>query len=199
MEALRIYGVLGIFKLILDVLYTKLFFSRSRIIRRPFHIRNRRYIQLGNRLTTGVGCRIDAFPSNKSICLRVGDDVQINDQVHIGATLSVDIGDRVLIASKVYISDHNHGVYKGTLAQSSPSEPPSLRVIDAAPVSIGNDVWIGEFVCVLPGVNIGEGSIIGAMSVVTKDIPPYCIAVGAPAVVIKKYDFEKAIWSTLDQ
>ena len=60
-------------------------------------------------------------------------------------------------------------------------------------VSIGNNVWIGEHVSILPGVTIGEGSVIGANSVVSKSIPPYSIAVGSPAKVIKKYDFEKSV------
>lgn len=53
-------------------------------------------------------------------------------------------------------------------------------------VSIGKNVWIGEKATILPGVTIGEGSIIGANSVVTKNIPPYSIACGIPAKVIKK-------------
>ena len=54
-----------------------------------------------------------------------------------------------------------------------------------APVSIGNDVWIGGRVIILPGVNIGDGCIIGAGAVVTKDIPSYCVAVGVPAKVVR--------------
>ena len=56
-------------------------------------------------------------------------------------------------------------------------------------VKIGNDVWIGEGVKILKGVTIGDGAIIGAGSVVTKDIPPYCFAVGVPAKVIKQRDY----------
>ena len=55
-------------------------------------------------------------------------------------------------------------------------------------------MWIGEKVTVLPGITIGEKSIIGANSVVTKDIPPFCIAAGNPASIIKRYDFEKHEW-----
>ena len=59
---------------------------------------------------------------------------------------------------------------------------------------LNSNVWIGEFVSILPGVTIGMGSIIGTMSVVTKSIPPYSIAVGSPAKVIKVYDFENKKW-----
>ncbi|MBL4677498.1 MAG: hypothetical protein JKY70_15040 [Mucilaginibacter sp.] len=62
------------------------------------------------------------------------------------------------------------------------------------PVIIEDNVWIGETVSVLPGVTIGKGSIIGASAVVTKNIPPYSIAVGNPAKVIKTYNFESNSW-----
>jgi lipopolysaccharide O-acetyltransferase len=62
------------------------------------------------------------------------------------------------------------------------------------PVVIGDNVWIGESACILPGVTIGEGSIIGALSVVTKSIPAYSIAVGSPAKVVKIYNFKQEKW-----
>jgi acetyltransferase-like isoleucine patch superfamily enzyme len=64
-------------------------------------------------------------------------------------------------------------------------------------VIIGSNSWIGENVCILKGVVIGEGAIIGANSVVTKDIPAFSIAVGAPAIVIKKYCFENNKWKSV--
>ena len=68
----------------------------------------------------------------------------------------------------------------------------------AKPVHIGDKVWVGESVCILPGVTIGECSIIGAGSVVTKSIPPYSIAVGTPAKVIKRYNFDTRSWIKVD-
>ncbi|NBK98960.1 MAG: acetyltransferase [Erysipelotrichia bacterium] len=177
-----------------NYLYTKLFYPQSRIIRLPFYVRGRRYMNLGKRLTTGVGCRLDAFPSEPKVVLHVGNDVQINDYVHIGAIHSVTIKDRVLIASKVFITDHNHGSYGSDAIHTSPLIPPIERVLSSAAVLIEEDVWIGEFVSILPGVTIGKGSIIGTMSVVTKDIPPYSIALGSPAKVIKQFNFEKNEW-----
>ena len=61
-------------------------------------------------------------------------------------------------------------------------------------VCIDEGSWIGEKVCILPGVTIGKKCIIGAGSVVTKDVPDYCIACGNPAKVIKKYDFDEHRW-----
>jgi len=192
---LRSYGVWGMLVLIKNTLLTRISYPSSRLIRRPFRIRGQQYIDLGKRLTTGVDCRFDAFPVEEKMCLILGDDIQINDSVHIAAIESVTIGNRVLIASKVFISDHNHGSYGGNEPHTSPLIPPEKRVLSSAPIVIKDDVWIGEFVAVLPGVTIGKGSIIGAMSVVTKNIPDYSIAVGSPAKVIKQYDFEQNKWA----
>ncbi len=62
----------------------------------------------------------------------------------------------------------------------------NLGIEKASPITIQDNVWIGGKVCILPGVTIGEGAVIGAGSVVTKDIPPYSLAVGNPAKVIRK-------------
>ena len=75
-----------------------------------------------------------------------------------------------------------------------PLIPPVERMLSSEPIIIGDDVWIGEFVAILPGVTIGKGAVIGTLSVVTKDIPEYSIAVGSPAKAIKTYDFEKKEW-----
>lgn len=191
------YDIGGLFRLAVDVICTKLFISRgARIIRRPAYIRGRKFIQFGKRLTTGVAVRLDAFPSEPEhgVCIVFGDNVQLNDYVHIAAICRVKIGSNVLIASKVFISDHNHGGYGSDDYHDSPDVPPVLRPLRANPITIEDNVWIGEFVSVLPGVTIGKGSVIGTMSVVTKDIPPYSIAVGAPCRVVKRYNFNTKKW-----
>jgi lipopolysaccharide O-acetyltransferase len=195
---LQKYGILGTIKLVQSLLYTKLFFSNARLIRLPFDIRNKRYIKIGDHFTTGFGCRIEAFPLKDSseICIEIGENVQINDFVHIGAVGSIKIGDNVLMASKIYISDHNHGSYDNHLSDH-PLSIPIDRLPICKPVEIGNNVWLGESVCVLPGVTVGEGSVIGAMSVVTKNIPAYSIAVGNPARVVKQYNFQNKNWEKI--
>jgi lipopolysaccharide O-acetyltransferase len=190
------YGLVGTLKLTLALIYTKVFFREARLIRLPFDIRNRRYISIGKNLTTGVGCRLEACPPIDIVVLHLGKNVQMNDYVHITAMESVTIGDNVLIASKVYISDCSHGQYSGNGEISHPDTIPITRPLYSKKVVIEENVWIGEFVSVLPGVTIGKGSIIGTMSVVTKSIPPYCIAVGAPAKVIKKFNFTTQLWES---
>ena len=194
------YSVFGLMRLARDFLLTRLdrlfYKSKLRLIRRPTYIRGRIYMTVGDGFTTGVGLRIDAFSLDGTVCLKIGKNVEVNDQVHIAAIKSVTIGNNVLIASKVFISDHNHGFYGLDGRHDHPDTIPKERELSYAPVEIEDNVWLGEFVSVLPGVTIGRGSIIGSMSVVTRDVPPYCIAVGVPAKVVKKYNFETATWTS---
>lgn len=189
------YSFFQIIQLVFFKVRTLFLFRVARLIRFPFRIRGKSYVSVRKGFTTGFNCRVDAFPLNgyRDKIIDIGENVQLNDYVHLAAIERLTIGDNVLIASKVFITDHNHGSYSGNF-QDSPLSIPKDRPLYSKPVSIENNVWIGEFVCVLPGVTIGEGAIIGAMSVVSKDIPPYSIAVGSPAKVIKKYDFETQNW-----
>jgi acetyltransferase-like isoleucine patch superfamily enzyme len=189
------YGIYGYFRLLGDYLFTFAFHRNSRIIRRPCYIRGKRYIKFGIGLTTGVGLRIDAFPINEEkIVLTLGNNIELNDYVHIGAINSIIIGNNVLIASKVFITDHNHGSYSGNLNDDHPDTSPKARKWHSSPVVIEDNVWIGENVSILPGIRIGKGSIIGAMSLVNRDIPSYSIAVGIPVKVIKRFNFESQTW-----
>ena len=193
------YSIFQIFYLIFYKIKGWFIFKNARLIRFPFRVRGKQYIKIGKGFTTGFNCRIDALNINnlkEKYLLEIGENVEISDDVHIGATEKIIIGDNVLIASKVYISDHNHGSYKGE-EQDSPMSIPKKRKIYSSPIKIEKNVWIGEFVSILQGVTIGEGAIIGTMSVVTKDIPAYTIAVGSPAKPIKKYNFKTKKWDTI--
>jgi lipopolysaccharide O-acetyltransferase len=188
------YSISELFKFFIFFIYTRIVIPNARLIRYPIDIRGKRNIDFGNNFTAGHSCRLEAYSSRQKKILKIGKNVQINDFIHITATESVIIGDNVLIASKVYISDTSHGSYKGDDSDSDPSIAPQKRSLVSLPVFIGENVWIGESVSILPGVKIGRASIIGANSVVTKDIPDYCIAVGNPAKVIKKYNFDTNHW-----
>jgi lipopolysaccharide O-acetyltransferase len=108
-------------------------------------------MKLGDGLTTGVNVRLDAFaPHKKNHVLVIGKHRQINDSIYIGAIEHVVIGDHVLIASRVFISDHNHGNYQVQVDFSRPEIPPVDRPLSSRPVRIGNNVWLGEQVCILP-------------------------------------------------
>jgi acetyltransferase-like isoleucine patch superfamily enzyme len=191
----KTYGLLGSLNILVNLLLTKFLYKNARLIRRPYYIRGRQFCKVGKGFTTGVGLRLDCFPVKEcNVCVEIGDNVQLNDYVHIGAINSIKIGNNVLIASKVFITDHNHGSYGYMNVHSNPSVVPQERDLSFSKVVIEDNVWIGELTSILPGVTISEGSIIGAMSLVNKDIPPYSIAVGIPAKVIKRYNFKSNLW-----
>ncbi len=196
---LQTYGFFGGLRLLRDLMATKLTMPQAQIVRRPVYVRGKRWMQIGPGFITGPGLRLDAFPvaSEGGPVLRIGRDVQVNDYVHIAAVHSVVIGDRVLIASKVFITDHNHGSTKGPGPHDSPEVAPIKRPLQFAEVVIEDDVWIGEFVSVLPGVRIGKGAIVGTMSVVSRDVPAYTMVAGSPARAIKRWNFETQMWERI--
>lgn len=125
--------------------------------------------------------------SSKNAELIVGKGSLIGSLDHIYATQSIVIGDYVQIADKVFIADCTH--YYEDITTPISQQP----IKQLSPVTIGDGAWLGENVCVL-GASVGKGSVVGANSVVLSDVPDYCVAVGAPAKVIKKYNFETKIW-----
>jgi lipopolysaccharide O-acetyltransferase len=126
--------------------------------------------------------------------IEIGRNVIVNDDVHIAATHHVRIGDDVLIASRVFISDHGHGNYRDA-GLADPDVPPRLRPVDRdRETIIEANVWIGDMVAVLPGARIGRGSVVGSNSVVTGDVPPHCIVGGVPARILRRYDGESRQW-----
>ena len=108
--------------------------------------------------------------------------------IFLGSNITINFNVTILDIRKVTIGDHTM-IGPGTLITSvghplSPKARSSYQAF-AKPVTIEKDVWIGGNVVILPGITIGRGSVIGAGSVVTKDIPPFSVAVGSPARVIK--------------
>lgn len=172
-------------KNVYSLIMTKLTMRQARFIRRPIYIRGGRYgLIVGCRkLTTGRFCRFDLDSSTHT--LFIGDNCEMGDMTHIVAHERVEIGDNVLIASKCFISDTNHGVYKGE-EQDKPKTPPAKRKLVTSPVKIGNNVWIGENVVILAGAEIGDGCIIGANSVVSKKIEAESIVV-RDGIIIKRF------------
>lgn len=168
---------------------TKAFYPKARLVRRPISVRQKSGFKYGEGLTTGRNCRIEIFGDGEIV---TGKNCRIGDNVHIVASERVTIGEECLFASKIFISDTSHGSYGES--GSLPTEPPNERTLDSNPVSIGDNVWLGENVVVLSGVSIGDGCIVGSNAVVTKSIPCNCIAVGSPARPIKRYDAKTGAW-----
>lgn len=112
-----------------------------------------------------------------------------NTRVGIGNTIigPVTISDNVNIGQNVTISGLNHNY-------EDPGKTISEQGVSTMPIKIENNVWIGANSVVLPGVQIGNHSVIGAGSIITKDIPPYSVAVGNPARIVKRYDMDLKEW-----
>lgn len=173
---------------------TKMSFPGARLVRRPVYLRGRRHLTFGAGLTTGYRCRFDLGGGTQTgTTLTIGSNCHLGDSVHIVASESVVIGDHCLMASHIFISDTTHGTYQGA-DQSRPDSVPNLRPLQGRPVSIGDNVWIGENVCILPGVSIGDGCIINANAVVTKSVPASCMVAGTPAGIIKRWSDETCEW-----
>ncbi len=152
----------------------------------PAIVKNPQYVYLGDHFFALQRLRIEAWDHFAGQQFHpkvvIGNRVIVNTDLHIGCIDRVEIGDDVLIGSRVYITDHTHGNTEGAMLLLPPSGRP---LVSRGPVIIGNRVMIGEGACILPGVTIGENAIIGANAVVTQDVPAHCVAAGVPARIIK--------------
>jgi acetyltransferase-like isoleucine patch superfamily enzyme len=120
--------------------------------------------------------------------LEIDDGVMIEHFAHIGCNRSVRIGKYVGIGSRAYVTDHVHRYDDPDVA------PARQPVSEGEPVVLEEGVFIGEGVVVLPGVTIGRHTVVGANAVVTKSLPEFSVAAGAPARVVRRYDFESRQW-----
>ncbi|MEG0988584.1 MAG: DapH/DapD/GlmU-related protein [Clostridium sp.] len=176
-----------------SLIFTKIFYHKAKLVCYPVYMRGKKSLQYEEGFNIGYSCRFDLLDYSKKT-LFIGKNCELGDNCHIVAIEKVKIGDNFLGASKLFISDCSHGEYGQNEACSSPMQIPRERELISKPVVIGNNVWIGENVVVLSGVNIGDGCIIGANSVVNSDIPSCSIAVGLPAKVVKKFNFKYNKW-----
>lgn len=165
--------------------------SRSRIIK-PLKMRNMENIFIGNRVTIARDAWLFTLPAlkNREPKLVIGDGCQIGNFNHITCVNSVVLGSKVLTADRVHISDNSH-CYEN-------ADIPILDqpVISKGPVTIGDGTWLGENVSIL-SCSIGRNCVIGANSVVTKDIPDFCVVVGIPGRIIKRFDVKSRTWQPI--
>lgn len=187
------YSISEFVKNMYSLVMTKLTFKQARFIRRPIYIRGIASISGCKDLTTGRFCRFDLEGSRKT--LFIGNNCEMGDITHIVAHNYVKIGNDVLLASKCFISDTNHGSYSGE-SQDTPKSPPNSRKLIVGKTVIGNRVWIGENAVILPGADIGDGCIVGANSVVSKVIPAGSMVVGNNRI-IKKWNEKSKVWERM--
>lgn len=174
--------------------------TRGLNIGRYSRVRGLAFLHIGNDFHAGDGLWIEAVSRYEEQEFRprivIGNSVRASNWVHIAATHSVEIGDHCLLGSKVIITDHGHGQYSN--GHSLPLEPPAKRALDSdRKVVIGRNVWLGDGVVVMPDVTIGDGAVIGANSVVSKDVPPNTMCVGIPSKPVKVYDLDAQVWRKL--
>lgn len=171
----------------------------------PRNIANPQCIHIGNNVNIGQGSFLLAlteYPTAKmqseefpeSTCrfepeIRIGNNVTATADLQISAIKSIIIEDDVMFASNIFVGDHQHGFQNASIPYKY---QPIWKV---SPITIKKGCWIGQNVIIMPGVTIGEYSIIGANSLVNRDIPSRCIAAGSPASVIKKWDNESSAWA----
>lgn len=146
-------------------------------------------IKIGENFCALRNLRIDAINCHNGIKyspkLTIGNNVVVQDNVHIGCINSVQIEDDVLIGSNVLITDHDHG---NTSFSSLSCIPVQRKLYSKGEVVIGRKTWVCDGVVILGNVCIGESCVIAANSVVTKSFEPFSIIAGNPARCIKKVE-----------
>ena len=142
-----------------------------------------KYITIGSNMYVGERVVWEVYKIEDTPTLSFGDDSSFGDEGHITCINNIQIGNGVRIGRKVFITDNAHGASERKLLDTPANKRPMMS---KGPVIIEDNVWIGEMACIMPGVTIGRGSIIAANSVVTHDIPAYCVAAGIPAKVVKQ-------------
>jgi len=171
--------------------------GKNTLICPPFQSFNIREMHIGENTRISehswVQC-IDTYAGETfSPRLDIGNNVHIGRFAHIINCGNMKIGNGVVIAERVYISDNLHGFEDINI----PVMKQPLK--HSGSVVIEDEAWIGNGACILPNVTIGKHAIIGSNAVVTKDIPPYSVAAGVPAKVIKQYNLKTETWEKVDK
>lgn len=146
-------------------------------------------ISIGNDVSIGIFCWLDTNTSiKKSPKLTIGNRVHIGAYAMIIAANKIEIGNNIVMSERVTILDHYHN-YQDV-------EEPIIDqpIISKGELVIENECFIGINAVIVGNIRIGKHSVVGANSVVTHDVPDYCVVAGAPAKIIKKYDFKKKEW-----
>jgi acetyltransferase-like isoleucine patch superfamily enzyme len=156
-------------------------FGRKSVLMPPIKLEGESRIAIGDRVCIGARSWLQTLPDcTEIIGIEIGNGTSIGSSAVISAAYKITIEDNVLIAPNVCIVDHIHKYDEVQL----PIREQGINKI--APVIIGRNTWIGQNVVILPGVNIGRNCVLGANSVVNRNIPDYSVAVGVPSRVIKK-------------
>jgi acetyltransferase-like isoleucine patch superfamily enzyme len=168
------------------------FFGQNSTVGFPVNfIKGSQYISIGSNVSIGHSVTLTAWDTylNQTFTphIVIGNGCSIGNNAHITAVNNILIGDNVLTGKYILITDNSHGESNIELLDIPPAKRP---LASKGQVIIEDNVWIGEKASILPNVTIGRGAIIAANSVVTKDVPPYCVVAGNPARIIKNMDLK---------
>ena len=179
----------GIWWAITQYIYKRRFgyIGNGTILFKPLQLDNTKSISIADGSFVAEGAWLMGGKDSNTPTLKIGNKTVIGHYSHIVGLSKVCIENDVLIADRIFISDCTH---EYEMISKPVAEQP-VKIIK--PVTIGEGSWLGENVCVC-GANVGKHCVIAANSVVTKDIPDYCVAAGSPAKVVKKYNFETEMW-----
>jgi acetyltransferase-like isoleucine patch superfamily enzyme len=158
-------------------------FGGRTVLMFPARVSGEQRISIGDNVFIGSGSWLQTLPDDNSstIALSVGDGTSIAGACVLSAVKEIILEEDVLLARNVYISDHMH---RHTDTRTSVLRQGLDKI---QPVRVKKGAWLGQNVVVCPGVTIGIGAVIGANSVVTRDIPDFAVAAGAPARIVKLY------------
>lgn len=150
-------------------------------------MRGEKYISIGDNCHIATGCQIFATDSRGDEKytpeIVIGDNCNIGSGSHITSVNGIYLGCNVLTGKGILITDNAHGYTDTRVLEIAPILRP---LVSKGTVRIEENVWIGDKASIMPGVTVGRGSIVAANSVVTKDVPPYCVVGGIPAKIIKQ-------------
>lgn len=165
-------------------------------IYRPILLTNVHCASIGQRVLIRSGARIELIVTDPAAPprLAIGNDVSIEQNVHIICGSSIEIHDGAAITGNCAIVDVEHP-YDDVNDQTRIGERLRMR---GNRVVIGQGAFIGFNSIVLPNVTIGRNAVVGAHSVVTRDVPDYCVVAGNPARIIKRFNFETRSWDRED-
>lgn len=151
----------------------------------PARVPNPAGVSIGAGVIVMEHSTLVALPGGR---ITLGDRVHLTRAVHIVAEVSVSIGADVLTSDGVSITD------SWRPAMPTPFGAPTLPPPPPAPVRIGDGAYLSMNCTILPGVTVGEGAYVGEGAVVTEDVPAYCVVVGNPAQIIRRYDASTKAW-----
>jgi len=158
------------------------------ILHKNISMFNPKYVTIGDRVEIQHHTSLFVNPLDGEAKLIIGNGVQLGKYNDFGCSNKIVIEDNVITAPFVHITDRDHS-YQDTHMPIM-HQPANSK----GPVIIKSGCWIGFGVQVMSGVTIGKQSVIAAGSIVTKDIPDYCVACGNPARVIKRYNISIGKW-----